>query len=71
MIAKRLREFLAVERRRRLRRDADAAQRQDGLREPGLRAEAGQWKMCYRAGKEATAAARAAAASLAEGARCA
>jgi hypothetical protein len=60
MIAKRLREFLA------LSADVDFAAelRSDGGRmlfvNPAYQAKSAQWKMCFRAGKEATTAARAA-----------
>jgi hypothetical protein len=61
MIAKRLREFLA------LSADVDftaATTTRDGrivFENPTYEQKPGQWKMCYRAGKEATTAARAAA----------
>ena len=59
-IAKRLREFLAMS------ADVDFAatlKSQDGrmlFENPAYEAKSAQWKMCYRAGREATAAARAA-----------
>jgi hypothetical protein len=59
-IAKRLREFLAMS------ADVDFAatlKNQDGrmlFENPAYEAKPAQWKMCYRAGREATTAARAA-----------
>lgn len=61
VIAKRLREFLAVS------ADVDFAARltpKNGkmvFEDPAYEQKPGQWKMCFRAGKEASAAARAAA----------
>jgi hypothetical protein len=61
LIAKRLREFLAVS------ADVDFAAKltsKNGkmiFENPSYEQKPGQWKMCFRAGKDATAAARAAA----------